>query len=173
MRPGAAPGGGDGSIHAMSLAEIRQIAIRLLEILDELEGSEQLRIAPPTQAGPPRLTSRQVEILSLLEDGHTTDDIAQRLWLSRATVRNHVARTLRALGAHSRIQAVAVARRLGELPPARNTSGPAPRRAGLPHETGTPHAAMPRSASPASPPGAGGGSTGSASPPGFAAQASV
>ncbi len=38
-------------------------------------------------------------------------EIAARLYLSRATVRNHVAATLRALGAHTRLEAAAVARR--------------------------------------------------------------
>lgn len=61
------------------------------------------------------LTGRQLEILRLVADGVSTGEIASRLYLSRATVRNHVAATLRALEAHSRIEAVAIARRRGLL----------------------------------------------------------
>ena len=59
----------------------------------------------------PLLTARQLEILQLVAEGRSTEEIARTLWLSAATVRNHIARTLRALGAHSRVEAVATARR--------------------------------------------------------------
>ena len=57
----------------------------------------------------PNLTPRQSEILQLLERGHSTDQIAAELHLSIETVRNHIRAILRALGAHSRLEAVAVA----------------------------------------------------------------
>jgi PAS domain S-box-containing protein len=56
------------------------------------------------------LTPRQAEILRLLELGYSTDQIAEELHLSRETVRNHVRRLLHAVGAKSRLEAVAVAR---------------------------------------------------------------
>ena len=56
------------------------------------------------------LTPRQSEILRLLEHGRSTDQIAEELHLSRETVRNHVRHILRALGVHSRLEAVALAR---------------------------------------------------------------
>jgi PAS domain S-box-containing protein len=56
------------------------------------------------------LTPRQAEILRLLELGMSTDEIAERLHLSRETVRNHVRRLLHAVGAKSRLEAVALAR---------------------------------------------------------------
>lgn len=64
----------------------------------------------------PALTPRQHEILRLLADGRSTTSIAQRLALSEETVRNHVRALLAALDAHSRLEAVAVARRYGMLP---------------------------------------------------------
>ena len=74
------------------------------------------RTQPPEAAtAPGRLTARQIEILRLIADGVSTTEVAGRLYLSRATVRNHVAATLRALAAHSRLEAVAVARRRGLL----------------------------------------------------------
>jgi PAS domain S-box-containing protein len=58
----------------------------------------------------PHLTPRQVEVLRLLEQGRSTKQIAAELHLSAETVRNHVRRLLRALGVHSRLEAVAAAR---------------------------------------------------------------
>jgi len=64
------------------------------------------------------LTPRQAEVLRLLEQGRSTTQIAAELHLSRETVRNHVRQVLHALGASSRLEAVAVAR--GDL---RSASG--------------------------------------------------
>ncbi len=58
----------------------------------------------------PSLTPRQAEVLRLLELGRSTDQIADELHLSRDTVRNHIRRLLRALNAHSRLEAVAIGR---------------------------------------------------------------
>ena len=58
----------------------------------------------------PELTPRQAEILRLLERGRSTDQIAEELKLSRETVRNHIRHMLQALGVHSRLEAVALAR---------------------------------------------------------------
>lgn len=59
------------------------------------------------------LTHRQEEVLGLLASGQSTEQMAATLYLSRETVRNHVRGVLRALGAHSRIEAVAEARHRG------------------------------------------------------------
>ena len=55
------------------------------------------------------LTPRQAEVLELLERGRSTKQIAEELHLSTETVRNHVRHVLRAVGAHSRLEAVAIA----------------------------------------------------------------
>jgi DNA-binding CsgD family transcriptional regulator len=52
------------------------------------------------------LTERQGEILALLRGGASTDQIAQRLALSRETVRNHVRHVVERLGVRSRLEAV-------------------------------------------------------------------
>jgi DNA-binding NarL/FixJ family response regulator len=59
-------------------------------------------------AGPdaPALTSREWEILDLLRQGASTADIADRLTISRATVRSHVAGILRKLRVPDRDSAV-------------------------------------------------------------------
>jgi len=56
-----------------------------------------------------KLTPRQAEVLDLLERGRSTVQIANELNLSTETVRNHIRRVLRATGAHSRLEAVAIA----------------------------------------------------------------
>ena len=61
-------------------------------------------------APPSHLTPRQVEVLRLLEQGRSTKQIAAELHLSNDTVRNHIRALFRALGVHSRLEAVAAAR---------------------------------------------------------------
>ena len=63
----------------------------------------------------PKLTPREVEILRLIAEGSSTDQIAEHLHISRETVRNHVRSILRKLEVHSRIEAIAVARAEGLL----------------------------------------------------------
>ena len=67
---------------------------------------EQDSAAPPH----PALTPRQTEVLSRLEHGRSTTQIAAELHLSPETVRNHVRHVLKALGVNSRLEAVAVTR---------------------------------------------------------------
>jgi PAS domain S-box-containing protein len=55
------------------------------------------------------LTPRQAEVLELLERGRSTKQIAQELHLSTETVRNHIRHVMRKVGAHSRLEAVAIA----------------------------------------------------------------
>jgi DNA-binding CsgD family transcriptional regulator/PAS domain-containing protein len=62
---------------------------------------------------PPALTPRQHEILRLLTEGRSNEDIARVLGLSRTTVRNHTSGLYARLGVRSRLEAVAVARRIG------------------------------------------------------------
>ena len=56
-----------------------------------------------------QLTPRQAEVLELLERGRSTAQIAEDLHLSSETVRNHIRHILKAVGAHSRLEAVAIA----------------------------------------------------------------
>jgi DNA-binding CsgD family transcriptional regulator len=73
------------------------------------------RAARAGSAGDRPLTPRQLEILLLLASGAGTRDVARSLWISPATVRNHVAAILAVFGAHTRVQAIAAARRRGLL----------------------------------------------------------
>ncbi len=57
------------------------------------------------------LTSRELEVLKLLAKGYSTEGIADTLFISTNTVRNHVSKILAKLGAHSKLEAVAIATR--------------------------------------------------------------
>lgn len=59
------------------------------------------------------LTGREREVLGLLAEGRSTDEIVERLVLSPHTVRNHIRSVLAKLGAHSRLEAVSIAVRAG------------------------------------------------------------
>jgi DNA-binding NarL/FixJ family response regulator len=60
-----------------------------------------------------RLTARELEVLRLVAEGCDNQTIATRLVIDRATTLTHVAAVLTKLDAHSRLQAVARAVRLG------------------------------------------------------------
>jgi DNA-binding NarL/FixJ family response regulator len=62
------------------------------------------------------LTRRERQVLSLLAAGASTKNMVDTLFLSIHTVRNHIANILAKLQARSRLEAVAIATRLGILP---------------------------------------------------------
>lgn len=61
----------------------------------------------------PLLTPREREVLRLMAQGHSNAYIADHFVLSLKTVRNHVSAVLAKVGAHSRAEAVALARDAG------------------------------------------------------------
>ena len=62
-----------------------------------------------------RLTPREQEILGLVAEGLTNRSIAEKLFITRGTVRIHVSNILGKLGASTRTEAVDMARRMGLL----------------------------------------------------------
>jgi DNA-binding CsgD family transcriptional regulator/type II secretory pathway predicted ATPase ExeA len=62
------------------------------------------------------LTRRELEVLELIAEGLPNAEVARRLVVSRRTVDHHVSAVLRKLGARSRAEAGAIARRRGLTP---------------------------------------------------------
>ncbi|HEY4601139.1 MAG TPA: response regulator transcription factor [Cerasibacillus sp.] len=61
------------------------------------------------------LTKREREVFELLVQDKTTREIAQELFISEKTVRNHISNTMQKLGVKGRSQAVVELLRMGEL----------------------------------------------------------
>jgi DNA-binding NarL/FixJ family response regulator len=80
---------------------------------------QRLASLPKSQARPSLggLTDRELEILSLVDRGHSNKQISQRLGISTATVKNHVHDILQKLQVHGRGAAAAAIRCVGEWPP--------------------------------------------------------
>jgi DNA-binding NarL/FixJ family response regulator len=60
-----------------------------------------------------RLTARELEVLRLIADGSSTQEIARQLFISPQTVRTHIEHVLSKLQVNSRVGAVAVAYKEG------------------------------------------------------------
>jgi DNA-binding NarL/FixJ family response regulator len=61
------------------------------------------------------LTRREREVLALLADGRTTQEVADALSISVMTVQSHVKNVLAKLGVHSKVEAIRFAWRSGAL----------------------------------------------------------
>ena len=72
----------------------------------------------PGQQPPGGLTAREAEVLTLLAAGLSNTEIAQRLYLSHATVKTHINRIFAKIGARDRAQAVRYAYQHGLAAPA-------------------------------------------------------
>ncbi|HEY4584438.1 MAG TPA: response regulator transcription factor [Acidimicrobiia bacterium] len=72
-----------------------------------------LRHSGTMRARVPELTGRELEILTLVGNGKTSREIADELFISENTVRNHVRNVLDKLGLRSRFEAVNWAQREG------------------------------------------------------------
>jgi DNA-binding CsgD family transcriptional regulator len=76
------------------------------------------------------LSRREHEVLGLIAEGRTNREIAERLFISERTVHVHVSRVLAKLGVSGRVEAAAVAIRLGLTRPGSPEVPPMPRRSG-------------------------------------------
>jgi NarL family two-component system response regulator LiaR len=70
-------------------------------------------VANPEQFSPPLLSSREREVLKLIADGRSNQEIAEQLYLSLGTVKSYVRMILNKLSVDDRIQAAAKAVREG------------------------------------------------------------
>jgi len=73
------------------------------------------RLDPNDGARLEALTRREREVLALLADGHTTQEVSDALSISVMTVQSHVKNVLAKLGVHSKVEAIRFAWRSGAL----------------------------------------------------------
>ncbi len=116
---------GDVSRASSSLQEAQRAAVALgaaplLDMIAAVARRSRLSAEPP----PPTimakasiealgLTPREGEVLALIAAGHTNRDVGEALYISEKTASVHVSNILRKLGVTSRVDAAAIAQRLG------------------------------------------------------------
>jgi DNA-binding NarL/FixJ family response regulator len=83
-------------------------------LLDRFAGELPGGAAPPSLAA---LSEREVEVLTLVARALSNDEIAERLTLSRATVKTHLSAILTKLGLRDRVQAAVLAYEVGLVRP--------------------------------------------------------
>ena len=71
------------------------------------------RLKEPQASGQPILTSREKEILHLLAEGYSNNEIAERLVVSPSTIHSHRTNLMRKLNLNSRYELIQYARRRG------------------------------------------------------------
>ena len=79
----------------------------VLERFKWLTTHEEAHAPDALPNGASRLSKRESQVFSLIVEGYTNKDIAERLTISENTARNHVSHVLHKLGLHSRSQAMA------------------------------------------------------------------
>ncbi len=116
---------GDRSAAAAPLAAVREAAAAmqattLAEEADRLARLARVRVdvAEPASASAPEpaplgLTPREHQVLLLVAEGRTNREIGEELFMSEKTASVHVSRILAKLGVGGRVEAAAVAHRLG------------------------------------------------------------
>jgi DNA-binding NarL/FixJ family response regulator len=84
----------------------------LLPLVQRVDGIRKIR--SELESALASLTPREIDVLQALDEGATTDDIADRFGVAPATVQSHVNAILTKLGVHTRLQAVVLFRNGGE-----------------------------------------------------------
>jgi two-component system NarL family response regulator len=112
-------------ISVEEVAEAIRVVMQGHSLISPLMTSKLLRqfnvlarqAAGRAQLPAPVLTARELEVLRLVARGMSNRDVAEKLYISENTVKNHVRNILEKLHSHSRIEAVMYAVRTGLLDP--------------------------------------------------------
>ena len=109
MSPAAARAAGASGFVSKDL-EAREVAAAV-----RMVGMGMTMFAPKSDQPAPLLSEREREVLDLIAAGSTNREIAQRLYLSPHTVKEHTSVLYRKLRARNRAEAVQRAQRIGLL----------------------------------------------------------
>jgi DNA-binding NarL/FixJ family response regulator len=115
-------GGARASIQFGDATPRFEIAASLEVVDDRRVAIELAMVNAPTADRPPHspaalLTDRERSVIALIADGLETPEIAERLFISPATVRTHVRNAMGKVGARTRAQLAVLATRAEVLPP--------------------------------------------------------
>ena len=81
-----------------------------LKVIQQLQGTPRRRLLPSKSSPVAKLTSRETEVLELMAEGLSTEEIAKRLFIGKVTVRTHVSNVLKKLRVPDRDAAVKLLR---------------------------------------------------------------
>jgi len=109
MSPAAARAAGASGFLTKDL-DAREVARAV-----RMVGLGMTMFAPTTEQPAPLLSEREREVLGLIAAGSTNREIAEQLFLSPHTVKEHTSAVYRKLGARNRTDAVQRAQRIGVL----------------------------------------------------------
>ena len=118
----ALAGAGERAEAGIAIEEVAVIggplgAAPLLSRAETLAHRLGLRPSAAAQPAIEVLTAREREVLTLVAEGHSNGRIAEQLYISPKTASVHVSRIIAKLNVANRVEAAAVARRLGLLEP--------------------------------------------------------
>jgi|tagenome__1003787_1003787.scaffolds.fasta_scaffold20106070_1 DNA-binding CsgD family transcriptional regulator len=119
----------DGNAAALELLGLSREELRSLRVDDLVAGELREAVArggrhvsislvpteEPLRNARATLTSRECEVVRLVAQGATSDEIAERLFISPTTVETHVRKAMGRLGARNRAHLIALAIRAGEI----------------------------------------------------------
>ena len=97
------------STDALHLLDGIKAVVAKHTVIDPALAAEALR------AGPNPLRDRELDVLRLVDQGLSTKQIGERLFLSPGTVRNYLSSAITKLGSNSRLEAIRTARQNGWL----------------------------------------------------------
>ncbi|WP_345185238.1 response regulator transcription factor [Streptomyces lavendulae] len=83
-------------------------------LMRSLRGPEAVKEEEPEDSRLAALSERERDVLELIGEGLTNRQIAERLYLSEKTVKNHISRLLAKLGVERRVQAAVIAAQVHE-----------------------------------------------------------
>ena len=103
---------GEAMTRLLCLAQSRQVGGGYAAVLLSKIGKTSSMTQPSMQLLIEPLTTREVEVLKLIEAGCSNEDIARQLVISITTVKRHISNIYGKLGVKSRTQALAIGKEL-------------------------------------------------------------
>jgi LuxR family maltose regulon positive regulatory protein len=103
---------GEPMVKLLFTAKVHQVGGSYLSELLSHVSTDSNQALPNTQLLIEPLTKRELELLKLIEQGCTNQDIADRLVISIPTVKRHISNIYSKLGAKNRTQAISLGKEL-------------------------------------------------------------